>query len=60
MQKEWTDRYGFVIYRDNGGVVKETRLSYVKHITPDRYQFADEYLYRMRSRCGYVRRAQAK
>jgi len=53
-------RDGFVIYTDNGGAVKETHLPYVKLITPDRYHFADEYLYKMRCRGGYVRRSTGK
>ncbi len=53
-------RDGFVIYTDNGGAVKETHLPYVKLITPERLHFADEYLYKMRSRGGYVRRSTGK
>lgn len=50
-------RDGFVIYTDNGGAVKETRLSYVELIPPERWHPADEYLFKMRSRAGYVRRS---
>ena len=51
---------GFVIYTDNGGTVKESGLSYIQLIPPDRFHFADEYLYKMRSRAGYVRRSMGK
>jgi len=48
---------GFVIYTDNGGAVKETHLSYIQLIAPHEWHPADEYLYKMRSRAGYVRRS---
>jgi hypothetical protein len=46
----------FVIYSDNGGVVKESHLPYVTLIHPDKFHYADEYLYVMRCRAGYLRR----
>jgi hypothetical protein len=51
---------GFVICTDNGGAVKESKLLYVQHIPPERHHPADEYLYKMRSRAGYVRRSTGK
>ncbi len=51
---------GFVIYTDNGGIVKESHLPYLQLIPPQRFHFADEYLYKMRSRAGYVRRSMGK
>ena len=50
----------FVIFTDNGGVIKESGLPYVKVIPAERFHFADEYLYKMRSRAGYVRRSMDK
>ena len=44
-------REGFVIYSDNGGAVRESNLPEGK------FHFADEYLTKMRSRAGYVRRS---
>ena len=50
-------REGFVIYSDNGGAVRESNLSYVQLIPEGKFHFADEYLTKMRSRAGYVRRS---
>ena len=53
-------REGFVIYSDNGGAVRESNLSYVQLIPEGKFHFADEYLTKMRSRAGYVRRSLGK
>lgn len=58
-RKHLQDR--FVIYSDNVEAVKEINLPHVRLIPRDgRVHFADEYLYKMRSRAGYVRRSTGK
>lgn len=49
-----------VIYTDNGDAARNSDLPYVRLIPPERWHPADEYLYKMRSRAGYIRRSTGK